>query len=441
MTSAPEVQPADVRLVLDLRAFSHPSNDRDALGKLWPQLEHALAQLDLVPDGAYTIDSGGHGTIGIRVIEVADGHRRSTPRTRFAVHHVMARPTVRLPCSTCRDDGRRTYGPYTCASCPPPGKRDDKRPGRVCEDHVVVLSGSLLSMCRRHADSCSDSSCNRPATYRCEGSGCRRRTPWCDDHRRSAPGDPASAYCPACQARDYPSCSRPGCGGIGSIRCELVVDRDGRACDIATCGRHAARWQVYGPHVVGIGLCPPHRETPRTLDAQQVVYQIVAVASTRAGPLDVRVRRTSLGSVRHTFVKLHDAEPPSIPELDRMFVRLASSLSPEIPHEDKMKQFVGRHAQVRENAVSVAAREQEEGYQRLRQLQAVLQREGKGELAAAMTYADWRPRAGAHGRLFVKLPEEYRGLFIGARGQNVQRLGMVLGFDVGLERGQGRGGR
>ena len=158
-----------ISLVVDARNVSadmFPDGDiRQFLGQ-WADLEQRLQGRALQAGNSFSV-------------RVDDGELRMevtyplTPvlvdeRTRFGIVAVRERPSVRrvYQCATCRREHKRIYGPFICQRCP----QEDRR---VCDQHAVVLPGSLterrslIARCPQHQPACKD--CGAAAAIWCPG--------------------------------------------------------------------------------------------------------------------------------------------------------------------------------------------------------------------------------------------------------------------------------
>jgi hypothetical protein len=148
-------------------------------------------------------------------------------RGRFTQAQQIARNDL------CRNDGRSTYGPFVCQPC-----RDQGLDGRVCDQHVVILDGSMRSHCKLHAPQCE---CGHLATFWCQGINCRRKRAWCEQHRRAHRTDPDRSYCDSCYALEFPKCEQAGCERVGSLECEYVDSVTLAILRICTVGKFMER--------------------------------------------------------------------------------------------------------------------------------------------------------------------------------------------------------
>ncbi|MEU2711912.1 hypothetical protein [Streptomyces sp. NPDC007205] len=422
------VPAGEVEVVLDLRASTLSLSGAAQYAELWNQLESALLGQSLRTGAPYQWSSH-FGDITVEIVRLAPGVTVTHENTRFDVVAVRERATLSYRCATCAELGKETYGPFVCRGCADAGRRD-----RVCDEHVVILDGALITACPLHRPECGE--CRQPATFRCAGPRCRTKTAWCDAHRVAHPEDPDTDYCPSCYQLVFPVCEHSGCNGVGTMACD-IVDGSGHPCGRQACTRHALRWQVFGHERTGLGLCKQHHAALRGTAPVELMRQIVSTAARRSD--DFRTPRlVSFGhNLRNTGHRQLAVDYRSIYEQLR---RLRDDCEGS---GDRHVAGALRRADAgwqRELAALVGTAE--EGERLLARLRLLVeQQDGRRgpEIAAALRLVEFkapRVRNGVterRGILFIDLPAPLRGLFIGAKGVNVARYRTELGVDVKFE--------
>jgi predicted RNA-binding protein YlqC (UPF0109 family) len=406
--------------VLDLRDFrERPAGAKEFLA-LWGGLEQALFGRTLEPGRDYTIDGGARGSVRITVISAGSGAAPVQPETPFSVRTALERPQIRYHCALCRAEGRDTYGPFLCRDC---GTKEQV--GRVCDEHVAILDDSMRSTCRSHVPACI---CGQPATFWCQGPGCRRNKAHCDRHRRNHPSDPENWYCPDCYDYEFPACSHLGCINTGTVLCEFISEGSDRICGRRACPRHAGRWQVYGAHAEGLGLCEQHIDLGRW-DEHNLIRLIIAGTAARRLQTRSQVRLARLNHERHIILNVKKRNTP-IHVLAPLFDDLERRFSGDTALAREMASVLRQHASVRgrelENETTSRGRGQEH-FDRLRTKLVVM---GLVEIANQLRFCDFRPGANL---LFVDLPEQYRGKLIGRQGSTIKQLQTLIGVDIKFE--------
>lgn len=416
----------DVEIILDLREYRPAVTEPKDFATLWENLEPALMGRDLGGRSHYFLDTQADGSVGIEIARIRPGVGAVGPATRFSVVAVRERPELLYRCRVCADAGTGSYGPFLCKDCQQAGMKD-----RVCDDHVVVLAGSLQPACPEHRPGCAEGRCRTPATFRCAGSRCRQRTAWCDAHRRRHPRDPDIDYCPPCYDTLFPVCEEQSCQGVGTVACEYVVDRAGGQCARRSCTRHAHRWQVYGGERVGLGLCRAHRRQDGTTP-EGVLFQIVIASAARRPAM----RPPTLAGFAHNLRNAgHRQIAVDYPAIQSRLERLYGDLK-------------GTGVQVRGAESHVAAWRKQaaaeggaraEGERILERLRAlVLQRDRRygAPIASSLRLVQYKAATAQRpGLLFVDVAEDLRGLFAGKGRQHLIAYGDQLGLQVRLEGG------
>ncbi|MFJ8962883.1 hypothetical protein ACIRG5_26190 [Lentzea sp. NPDC102401] len=426
MTRAPA---ADVELVLDLRGMRQVPGTSEEFGALWNQIEPALSGRDLRTRPVHNLD-GPNGTVQIEVVRVADHQGVVSAATRFSIVAVREPAQLRYRCAQCASEGLTRYGPFLCSS------RTDGVEHRACDAHVSILDGALAATCAEHRPGCSE--CGLPATFRCAGKACHRDRAWCDRHRRPHPRDQDVAYCPSCLAEEFPRCEAGGCAAIGTVTCEhmtSVTDRCGRKI----CTRHALRWQVFGGERMGLGRCSQHGDLTR-LSPEQVLFQIILGATARR-------RRERLPSLQGFGHALRHAKRPKeavdYPLIHSMLGNIATTLGRggRTPASDAMADMQKLWREQRVN--TAAAKEQGELLvEKLKQIVLRDDRKFGAAIAGAISLGEFKPSILRNGIptpvLFINLPDNLRGPFIGTSGVRKQKYAEQLGVEIDFEGGRRR---
>lgn len=413
------VTTAPVNIVLDLRGLANPPATADELLALWSRVEAGLLDRPLRSIPVHRIEMPGAGWCDLWLTDPATAPDRATPAVPFSIRSILEPGEIRYRCTSCQTSGRVTYAPFPCEGC-----STTDRQGRVCDDHAVFLDGGFRATCPTHTPRCP---CGETATFWCRGPRCRRSKAHCHRHRRSHPGDPDVGYCLDCYAQVFPACSAPGCANTGNIACEFVTSAASGGCGRGSCAGHAKRWQVFGPQRRGLGLCPDHGARLRNLSRDEIVFQIVAGTAGRTGREDQRLPRLSV--VRHIFINVRN-EALDMGVLDDLFVRLERGLGTG-RLDERMRRLLRPHAGVRESDLKGFRDEHAAGHQHLARLRQVLRSQGRSELADAVTFSDYRAQSNI---LFVRVPPQLAGMFIGAQHRNVDALSAALGVKVQVER-------
>lgn len=427
----------DVELILDVRDLRTPPGSRDEFAALWNLLEPALNGRDLRARRVHEL-VGADGTLRLEVARIAAGTGLVTAGTRFAVVAVRERSKLYYRCKECADGGHQEYGPFLCSD----GSGSQEH--RVCDRHVSILDGSLTPTCGEHRPGCQ--ACGTPATFWCAGKSCRWKVAWCQRHRKQHPQDPDLAYCPSCYATQFPPCEAPGCAAIGTVTCEHV-SRAMESCGRRMCTRHARRWQVFGGERLGLGRCSAHSRLTG-LPPQEIVFQIVVGASSRRRA----ERLPSLPGFGHSLrLTGHLEMSVDYRAIFKMLTSLGESMSrrdavPAGSTPERVRAAAEKALPDWKRQLERTGADNEEGQRllaRLRQIvQQLLPRDGHA-IASAITLAEYKPpRPGSQppvpGRLFVIVPEDYRGLFIGSGGSRRQEYERHLGVEVKIHGGRGR---
>jgi hypothetical protein len=423
--------PGPVGLVLDLRHARHvPRSAADFLG-LWAEIEGRLHGASLQGSASWRVEAPRWGTCLLVLTDPAAAPGRVTEETRFVVRSVLEPSQVHYKCATCAQRGVQEYGPFTCVKC-----KSEGAPERVCDTHAVILDGSFLATCPRHAPRCAE--CGGRATFWCWGPGCKQKQAHCDDHRHYHPGDRAFSYCPACYSVEFPECGHVGCNATGSLACEYVAPDDLRPCGARACSEHAFRWQVFGPHRRGPVLCLAHKRALPRLSLERLAFEIVATSfardGNRAGRRDGAPQRSGpalprLSTVRHIVLNTR-GETLSIAQLNSLFARLQGGLSSG-GAEGRLRRALERQAAGRDEEVAEERRDMIRGEQLFARLQQILASQGKHGLANRISISYFRQRTNL---LWVRVPDDLKGAFIGEHHRNINGLSDALGVTVRVEK-------
>lgn len=429
-------QDSDVEAVLDLRKWRIPMRPGpEDLAALWDRLEVALHGRGLRAGKVEHWDAE-HGTISLEIVRVAPGVSTAQPGTRFGLVAVRELPRLVYRCSECDQRGSAAYGPFRCKPCEREG-----RPGRVCVEHVVVLEGSLEAFCPAHRPACRG--CGHPAQYWCaRPESCNSRVAWCGRHAQQHPQDPDTHYCSDCYRSAFPVCEERGCSSVGTVRCDWLGS-DHQPCARQACTRHARRWQVFGSERVGLGLCAAHSAV-RSLTPAQILYQICCGAARRDG-----VRIPSLAAFGHN---LRNCRQPEL-ALDYNRIRVAlRALDADLKRRGPadVARAVDRAAGPWDVELKTLVEEAVEGERLVERLRVLVRDQDRGwgeRIAAGLRLAQYKP-ARANGQapareavLWVHLPEELRGKFIGPQGSRIGAYKSALGVEIRFEGGGRRGQR
>lgn len=432
MTGSSTTPLADVELVLDVRELRTPPDTREEFAALWEAVEPALIGRNLRRRRHHEL-SGADGTIRLEVARLADGLTVVAPQTRFSVVAVREPAKLRYRCKQCAAAGQAGYAPFSCQDCKQAGPDH-----RVCDRHVSILDGALVATCREHHPSCSG--CTRPATFRCAGRACRRDRAWCHHHRRAHPRDSDVDYCPTCYDTEFPRCEVAKCADIGTVACEHIsASHDG--CARRMCTRHARRWQVFGAERLGLGRCAQH-VTLAGLVPDQLLFQIVLGACARHR----RERLPSLQAFAHTLRNCEHRELAlDYRRIHQLLGDLASRLDQRGPQSarDAMAEMRSPWDRQLQNVATAS----QDGERLIAKLKTIILAEDPRHGAAitsALSLAEYKPPITRDGvvqrqaKLFVNVPENLRGLFIGPNGSRIRGYRERLGVEVQIEGGQRR---
>jgi hypothetical protein len=448
---------ADLEIVLDVREWRSDLREAAQIGELWASIEPALARRDLSSRPTYTL---GHpdGDIHIALLRVRPGASPVVgPATTFHIVSMLEPSRVRYRCQECAALGRTSYGSFTCRDC---GADDlDKR---LCDEHVRILDGALISTCGAHEPNCVE--CGAKAGFRCAGSGCQRSRAHCSRHRIAHPHDKDVSYCPTCYTHAFPACEQQGCRNVGTGRCE-VTESGLRACGAKACAKHLRRWQVFGAEGLGLALCERHNRELRQYPPEQLLTQIVGGAFRRSARRRDAEPLPSLRGFAHSLRNQgHGNHALDFTWIFQTLEWVQRSLRPDAPNErraldqllndrrDGGKRPNGPRPWRKELAgIGVANQDGEALVERLRQLvRQVIPHHGE-TVAAGLSLANYNPPRRRDGEmrpglLFVHLADPLRAPFIGAQGRYIKYFseqlsaGVPGGVSVRIE-GDRRGGR
>ncbi|WP_328718613.1 KH domain-containing protein [Streptomyces sp. NBC_00247] len=414
-----------VPVSLDVRAYREPLPDADAYLALWQLIEPHLLRVDPREHRSLRLDLGDRGALTLQLLDPVGNPDAFSSATEFAVRGILETARVRYTCGPCVTAGTRTYGPFQCHVC----NEETRKEGgtRLCDRHVILLEGAFRTVCPDHAPACP--ACGRPGEFWCDGARCRNRQAWCSAHQVPHPGDARTSYCRHCFDDRFPTCVAPRCGQTGYLRCEYVRAA-GESCPHRVCAVHAGRWQIYGPHKRGLALCPTHLTGLRRMSREDTVFQIVAATALRRrsraiGPALL----PRLSVVRHILIHVRD-EALDMGVIDALFTRLRATLD-GTGGGAAMATLLDAHARVRQQDLTVFRGDREVGRRHYETLLRMLIADGRGQLAERLSFSDFRPKANT---LYVRVPPDVAGLFIGRGGSGIRDLGARLGVTLKVEK-------
>jgi hypothetical protein len=242
---------------------------------------------------------------------------------------------------------------------------------------------------------------------------------------------------------------------MGKARCE-VTEAGLTPCGVRMCAQHLHRWQVFGGEGLGLALCRRHHRELPAYEPPVLIRQIVAATYMRskrrrdAEPLpSLRGLGESLRRVGHTELAL---------DL-RWILRTVDAVQQEVAGAGG-RDAVGLRTLVQsrrgrwDREIASVAAGNDRGAELVERLKVLVRQaipEHGDAIAANLSLADYnRPRkqrdGDRPGLLFVRVPEAYRGLFIGRQGTLIRYFSDQLsqgeqgGVRVQIE-GDKRGGR
>ncbi len=434
-----------VSLQLDVRQLGGQLDDASAFLQLWARVAPELLGQALSPHQEVWV-ADELGPLGLQVMSLPPGFERVSKETEFAVHSVVEPARVVHRCGVCDGLRQRTHAPFRCYTCneesaePRAGHPATGASPKLCADHVVILEGSLRGFCPTHAPTCH---CGSLAAAWCFGPACVRKKgrTFCAQHLQPHPKIPDLYYCAECYAIEFPPCETPGCDSFGTIRCCHVDPNTEKPCNRAYCAEHAKRWQVFGPHKIGLGRCPAHSDL-KTLPDADVIFQVAAGTEVRRQQRSQQsqsrkreewIRLPSLQAIGHILTKARErAYRPN--EINSQIETLIKRLDASRPLQGRMLNSLNAHSRTRKQNLQRDADERAQGLPHFEGLVNLVRRDGFDELAASLSYSDFRPK---HNLLFIRLPAEYRPMFIGKRGHRItsyqERLGVKINFEKGSD--------
>jgi hypothetical protein len=432
-----------VEVLLDLRQTSFTFPGPDAFLTLWQRAESSLLGQALAPQARLSIQIPEVGSVALEVLAVPGGAPVVVTRdTPFAIHSLLEPPTPEQRCRLCAREGRQTLAPLRCIDC--------KKDPRVCEEHAVFVGGSLKAFCLEHVPTCA---CGQPAFAVCRGPRCAPEggQVFCGAHLVLHPSVPDLAYCSPCYGALFPPCDVAGCGGVGGIECLHVEPTTEEACHRKLCAQHAHRWQVFGPHRLGLGRCDAHSVLGR-LDDDAVVFQLVAGTLLLGGSADgERVSLPTLPAVRRILMKSRN-RLYEIAEVNTLFDRLEQHLRGPSQLYRRMREMVARNRDARSRAMARNEGEKEAGRAIFARVQQEMHGMGLGQLVGHLSFTDYRPSWGAQGGtpgrpsydppglvgcIFVRLAPDLRRLLVGTRHTTIYELQRRVGVKISFEREEG----
>ena len=336
-----------IDLEIDFRDFADaPKTPADFLS-FWQSFARHLVGRNLESGVTREIEQKPNGVFRLSVLSAFSGSVTVAENTRFAVRSILEKPRSKRICFECARNGQNERGIYSCPNC-----YEAKQKDWLCDNHAVILHGGMTlhtpprAHCRAHAPACS---CRQTAVFWCQGPNCRRKNAWCGQHCKQHPNDSNVFYCPSCYEHVFPACNQTACRNTATGVCENV-QADGKICGRRLCSQHISRWQIYGPHKIGLGLCQQHRQIAALSDAQ-IIYQIVAATALRKmreprAPHDL----PSLQSVNHIFLKARSRNY-GLAAINQMFVELIGQTGNQTQLQREMSRLLEKHKQYRQQNI------------------------------------------------------------------------------------------
>lgn len=408
-----------IDLELDFRDYADSPKTPKEFFAFWQMFAPRMIGKNLESGVTREIEHQPRGTFRLSVMSSFFGSALITENTKFAIRSVLEKSPNKRICAACRRAGQDKYGIYSCAVC-----FQEKQDDWLCDDHAVILHGGMMlevpprANCQNHAPLCF---CRQRAVYWCEGPGCEKKVAWCGQHCKRHPNDSGIFYCPNCYERVFPACNNTMCKNTATGFCEFIeVDK---SCGRRLCSRHISRWQIYGPHKIGLGLCQEHRRI-KELNETQIIHQMVAATAVRKlnEPRGFH-SLPSLQSVNHIFLKTQKHNF-GLPAINQMFVEITSRTGNQTPIQRKMKELLERHKQIRQQNFSRDQEEKQQGLLIFQKLKYVMTQNGQGDIAEKLGFSDYRPNSKM---IFIHLPTDFRARFIGRGGSNVKQLETLIG--------------
>lgn len=428
-----------IDLEIDFRDYAEsPKTPRDFIS-FWNSFAPLLVGRNLESGVTREIERKPQGTFRISVMSAIHGSVLITENTRFAIRSILEKSRTKRFCAECRRSGQNQFGIYSCPTCYQANQED-----WLCDSHAVILHGGMAldkpprANCQDHAPLCS---CRQKAVYWCQGPNCRRKVAWCSQHCKQHPNDAGIFYCPKCYEKFFPACYNEMCKNTATGICEYITI-DGKSCERRLCSRHISRWQIYGPHKIGLGLCQEHCRI-KNLQDSQIIYQIVAATATRKMNEPRAFHDLpSLQSVKHIFLKARSRNY-GLEAVNQMFVDIIARTGNQSPLQSSMMKLLDKHKQFRQQNIIRDQQEKQQGLQIFEQLKQLLYQMEQNEIAEKIVFSDYRPKnekiisdSGPKvGTLYIRLPDDLRGRLIGKGGSNIKQIEIRLnGVSVKFEK-------
>ncbi len=414
-----------VEVVLDVRGARQDLQGPMQFVQLWGKLEPALYGRSLRPGEIFELGESKEDSYKLEIIRVVPDGAVCSPDTAFAIRDVVDQPRLIHACGACKESGQSRYGPFLCSH----GHGGDRR-YRLCEDHVVLLDGSLQAFCSDHVPACD---CGDLAVGVC-AAGCAKPM-CCDRHLIAHSSSPELRFCRDCHDRLFPSCHVSKCEGVGEIVC-LHVDRaTGKVCDQKFCSAHGRRWQVFGPHKIGLGRCPEHSRTRGQQEAALVEQIVLGTAVMRARVPHWRQRLVRVPSPRaigHIVLKSRGSKC-GLDEVERIVADVRQSIDPKSRFGRHVETAFGGWANDVDRARQRESQLQEKGGVLFRQVVEFYRGEGLSDVADQLRFSAYVEPKDKQPLLFVYPPEDLLGLFFGTAGQRIKAISARLGVFVRVE--------
>lgn len=435
------MRPSSVDLLIDVRELTPQFNSPSELIDLWETIQQAITGRVLSAGDERPVELGGRGMLKFTVLSTPNGPVTVQLSTRFAIHSILERPAIRQFCRRCASEGRSVHGPFSCKMC----RQTDEHAG-ICDRHAIILEGGLrrggrvVASCDEHSPKCH--SCASNAEHWCLGPVCRGEEAWCPAHVRRHPKSADILYCAACYERVFPQCVTANCLEPGTNICEHVDQITGRGCGRLLCNRHVARWQVYGYERIGLARCYEHRRIRELADAD-VIWQVVAGTAFRHMQKGgQRYPLPTLGSIKNILLKgrkrFYDEHVAC--ELYRALQTQIRGIPRMSAVQQKMFELLNRASDRWTSDVGRAQTRRDQGRSYLEKLKQELVKVGLPEIASAAEMTDFVPEyvkgPPTRSMLFVRLPSELKGRFIGKAGARIKDLAQRIGCEIGFEKGQ-----
>jgi hypothetical protein len=202
---------------------------------------------------------------------------------------------------------------------------------------------------------------------------------------------------------------------------------------------------------MGLARCGDHRRILELSDSA-VIWQVVAgTALRRSGRSGASVRvgsqqqvypLPSLGSIKNILLKARKKF-----YTEDMALQLYQTLQAQLRSEThlpvlqaRMLDLLDRSALKWTEMRGRAGKRREQGLFYLQNLKAVLSGAGFDDMAVSVEMTDFVPEsAKAPARkacLYIRMPEEYRGRFVGRGGDRIREFSRRIGCDIRFEKGQ-----